>query len=638
MVSIYRERIELIEIKGAIIMAKGILANIFVDGVVLQRDLPIKFWGKIDPVTAVTINFDGANYETVANEEGTWEMTVPAMPAGKGYELKVSSEDMVQTVKDILVGDVWICAGQSNMELPMARVKRMFADKIKNSNNPNIRQYHLPLTSDFWNKSDIIPESLWISVEPGQTEKFSATGFFFANKLQEELDVPIGLVMTAIGGTPVEAWMSREALSDYPEALAMADECRQDGYMDEVTVSEQKAHEDWFKNLTKFDRGLNEQWFKESFTDEDWKTIDLNVSWDEVTDLKASGSVWLRKEVEISENLASQSADIILGCIVDADEVYLNGVKIGETGYRYPPRDYKIPNLKVGKNTIAIRIVVTNQIGGFIFGKEHKLLFADKTEIMITDEWKYKRSVSCPQAPGLTFFQYRPTGNYNGMIHPLHNYPIKGIIWYQGESNAGNPKQYSQKFGKMITDWRERWNQGNFPFIFAQLSNWSPKGNLMNWELLREEQTKILATTPNTRMVVTNDVGEYNDLHPLDKKSVGERLAGEALSLAYDMDIVATGPTLSTIEKLEDQFILHFETGKSMLTLKNGAVVYGLSIWINDIEIPVEGTINGITVVIKTPHANKVTTISYAWVDDPTDANLYNDFGLPAVQFKKEVQ
>lgn len=618
-------------------MVGKILANIFVDGVVLQREMPIKFWGEVDPDAAVIVNFAGASYEVTADESGKWEVSVPEMSVGVGYELKVSSLDVVQKVKDILIGDVWICAGQSNMELPMSRVRRLFASEIKNSNNSNIRQYHLPLTSDFDREQDAIPESSWIAIEPDQTGKFSATGFFFANKLYDELSIPIGLVMTAIGGTPVEAWMSREALSGYPEALVQADECRQAGFIDNVVASEQKAHADWFKTLAKFDRGLNEEWFKESFTDENWKKIDLNVAWDEVVDLKSSGSVWLRKEVEISEDLANQSVDIILGCVVDADEVYVNGVKVGETGYRYPPRDYKIPNLKAGKNTIAIRIVVTHETGGFTFGKEHKLLFSDRTEITLTNGWKYKRSISCPPAPNLTFFQYKPTGNYNGMIHPLHNYPIKGVIWYQGESNAGNPVGYSQKFSTMITDWRKKWNQGDFPFIFAQLSNWSPKGHLMNWQLLRDEQTKTLSTTPNTRMIVTNDIGEYNDLHPLDKKSVGQRLANEALSLVYKKDIVSTGPTLTSVKKLKNQLILDFETYGDKLILKYSDVVHSLSVWIDEIEIAVEGIIKDTTVIIETNHASYVTAVSYAWIDDPADANLYNIHGLPTVPFKQEI-
>lgn len=617
-------------------MNKKLLANIFTDGVILQRDMPIQIWGQVAPNAEVMINFDQATDKVTANHDGKWKVILPAHPVGGPHKLIVNSGSMMQEVKDILMGDIWICSGQSNMELPMSRTKRMFDEYNQTANNSHIRQYHLPMNFNFHDVQDEVPDASWIKVEPHQTEKFTATGFFFANRLYEETGVPIGLILSALGGTPVESWMSQEALADYPEMLAQVEACRQEGFMDETTKVEQATHDEWYQNLHTFDRGLNERWYEADFSDDDWKEIDLDVPWDEVTDLRASGSIWFRKEVEIPTALANQSADIILGVIVDADEVYVNGEKVGSISYRYPPRDYSVPNLKIGKNTIVFRVIAVHGMGEFIFGKEHKLLFADGTEIALRNDWKYKRSLSCPPLKGMTFFQNKPTGNYNGMIYPLHKLPIKGVIWSQGESNAASPEGYGKKLSTMIVDWRKKWNQGDFPFIFTQLANWGPKGHLMHWELLRDEQTKVLATR-NTRMAVTYDVGEYNDLHPLNKKVVGERLAGEALSLAYGMDVVSTGPTLTQIEKVGDQFILNFATFGSKLKYSHGEVVYGLSAWINEMEITIEGVINGTTVVIKTIHAEKVTAISYAWIDDPAEANLYNREGLPAVPFKKEV-
>jgi len=618
-------------------MEERLLANIFTDGVILQRDMPIRIWGTATPTAAVSVKFDSDIYEVAADTDGKWEVVLPALPVGDPHKLIVSSGSMMLEVNDILMGDIWICSGQSNMELSMTRTRRMFGAYNKAANNPNIRKYHVPMNFNFHGVQNEIPASSWIKVEPGEIEKFTAAGFFFANKLYEETGVPIGLILSALGGTPVESWMSREALVDYPEILVQADECKQEGYMENITKAEQKINDEWYKNLHTFDRGSNEKWYQEDFIDDDWKEIDLNVPWDEVTDLRASGSIWFRKEVEISAELADQPADIILGTIVDADEVYINGEQIGVgIEYRYPPRDYPIPNLKVGINTIAIRVIAVKGMGEFTFGKAHKLLFADETEISITNNWKYKRALSCPPLEGMTFFQNKPTGNYNGMIHPFHRFPIKGVIWYQGESNAGTPKGYSKKFSTMIADWRKNWGQGDFPFLFVQLANWGPKGHLMHWELLRDEQTKTLET-PNTRMVVTYDVGEYNDLHPLNKKAIGERLASEALSLAYGKDLVSTGPTLISIERSKNQFLLNFETFGSELTLKHGDVVYGLSAWINEVEVAIEGAINGTTVIIETPYAEKITAISYAWIDDPADANLYNAEDLPAVPFKETI-
>ncbi|MCL1991246.1 MAG: sialate O-acetylesterase [Defluviitaleaceae bacterium] len=618
-------------------MSKKLLANIFTDGVVLQRDMPIKIWGKVEPGLGVTIKFEQEMEETTADKEGKWEVTLPARPVGGPYQLTVSSEGKTQEVHDILMGDVWICSGQSNMELPMIRTRRMFEAYNKTANNPNIRKYHVPMNFDFQRVQDDIPEASWIKVEPGQTEKFTATGFFFANKLYEETGVPIGLILSALGGTPIESWMSRAALSDDPKSLSEADQCCEVGYMEKRTIAGQTASDHWYEQLNKFDRGIHEKWYEEDVDDHDWKPTDLTVPWDEVTDLRASGSIWFRKEIEVSEELANQSADLILGCIVDADEVYVNGRKIGATGYRYPPRDYPVPHLKVGKNIIAIRVIAVHGMGAFVFDKAHHLLFADETKISLSTGWTYKRALSCqPLTEGPPFFQNVPTGNYQGMIAPLHNLSIKGVIWYQGESNAGHPEGYHHKFKNMITDWRQSWQQGDFPFLFVQLANWGPKGPLMHWELLRDEQTKALEL-PHTRMVVTYDVGEHNDLHPLNKKAVGERLAQEALSLAYGKDIVSTGPTLTSIQKSGNQLSLSFETSGSDLTLKKGKKVCGLSVWVDELEIPVEGTLNGTTVVIEAAYAHELTAVSYAWLDDPVDANLYNGVGLPAVPFKKEI-
>jgi len=619
-------------------MKQKLLANIFTNGVILQRDVPIKIWGTAHPNAEVSIKFDQDTHPATANLNGDWQITLPALPSTETlHKLMVSSKGITQEVTDILMGDIWICSGQSNMELPMLRTRRMFEEYIKTTHNQHIRQYHVPMCYNFHEKQTEIPESSWVSAIPDQIENFSATAFFFANKLYEDQKIPIGIILSALGGTPVESWMSRDALANYPEALAQADECMQADFMENITKTELQIHNEWQQNLQKYDRGLTEKWYQEDFPDTAWKEINLNTSWDEVTDLKASGSVWLRKKVEISPEQANQSADIILGCIIDADEVYINGEQLGGIEYQYPPRDYPAPNLKPGINTIAIRVIAVHGIGGFVFGKAHKLLFTDKTEIPLTEGWKYKRSLSCPPLTGMTFFQNTPTGNYNGMIAPLHKFPIKGVIWYQGESNAASPEGYSEKFSTMITDWRKNWQQGDFLFIFAQLANWSPKGPLIHWENLRDEQTKTLHL-PNTRMVVTNDIGEYNDLHPLNKKAVGERLAGEALSLAYGAEIVSTSPTLTSIKRTGNQFSIEFETFGSKLELKQGNIVYGFSIWIGKTEVPVEGSIVDTKVIIQSTFADQVTAISYAWIDDPADANLYNLEGLPVVPFKKSLE
>ena len=612
-----------------------LLANIFVDGVILQRDVPIKFWGETDAYAKVEITFNHILSEVTADATGNWEVEYEPLPAGSGaLELTVVSGNVVEHVTNILMGDVWICAGQSNMELPMSRTRRVNADEIKTASNDQIREYHVPETYNFQAPQVTIPVSPWLKVQSGDTEKMTAVGYFFAKKLHAEIGVPIGLVLTALGGTPIESWMSKEILTDYPELLKQTETLRP-AFINEVMATENALHNAYNEKINRFDLGLCEKWFTADFDDATWKRISLDQPWDEIDDLKATGVIWLRKKVEIIE---PQQADVILGTISDADEVYINGIKIGETGYKYPPRDYPVTNLQRGENIIAIRVIANGGTGGFTYGKKRRLLFADGTEMPLSDNWKYCRALACPAAPSQTFFRNAPTGNYNGMIAPLTKFPMKGVIWYQGETNAGSPAGYHEKFQAMITDWRRNWQLGNFPFIFAQLANWSPKGGKMNWELLRDEQRKT-HKTPNAQMVVTYDIGEDNDLHPLDKQTVGTRMASVALSLAYGQDIVATGPTLHTVTRAEEQITITFTPSTSKLTINKGDVVKGFSIWVNDIEIPMAAQLNGETgeVVIKTIHAAEATHISYAWADDPVDANLYNGAELPTVPFKVEI-
>lgn len=621
-------------------MSHRLLANIFTDGAILQRDLPIKFWGETWPNDEVTVEFANEQKVVNANAKGRWEVGYPAMAAGGPYRLVVNAKGSKREVEDILLGDVWLCAGQSNMEFPMARTKRMFDDEIATANNPLIREYHVPENAVFTGPITEIPASPWLKVEPGSTAKITAVGYFFAKRIQAEIGVPIGLVLTALGGTPIESWMERDSLTRYSdELLKKADQCSVPGYIEETVEYETSIANAWQRDINRYDIGLSEQWFDQSYNDENWQPFNLDRPWDLDADLKEPGVIWFRKEIVLTEAQVSQSADVILGTIADADTVYLNGVKIGETGYRYPPRDYPAVGLRVGKNLLTIRVVVNAGTGEFGYDKNRRLLFADQSTIDLTPDWVYRRSLTCEPAEATTFFRNVATGNYNGMIAPLHQVPIKGVIWYQGESNAGDFGDYAMKMRDLVEDWRERWQLGDFPFIYAQLANWSPKGRIVEWKYIREEQADALRRMENMAMVATYDLGEANDLHPLNKKGVGDRMAGAALRLAYGLDLVASGPVLKSIkqgeEEAENQIIITFEASPSPLMLKHGNLVQGLTLEVGDFAIAVEGVldIEKNQVIITTEHAKAVRSVGYAQNDDPAAANLYNEAGLPVLPF-----
>ena len=599
------------------------LANIFKDGVVLQRDMEIKIWGNFYSEKEVVLEFCGDTYKTISNNKGYFEFILPKMDSGGPYEMKIDS----LILKDIKIGDVFILSGQSNMETPMARLKRLFPEEFVLPNNEDIRQYTVFPTHDFNDNNNEIVDSNWVSVNDSSIDSFSAVGYFFAKKLYEKNKVPIGLILAAVGGTPIESWMSRSSLSPWPEKLKLADECKIDSFMKNIEEEDNRREKEWFDILNKYDRGLNEKWYLEDFPLEGFKKISLTQPWDIVPDLKAPGVVWLIKDIILDE--VEENASLILGCIVDADDVYVNGLCIGSTTYKYPPRDYVVNNFKKGLNRIAIRVVAVHTTGGFVENKSYKLVLGDK-EICLLGGWLYKRSLSMPELLPRTFFRNKPTGNYNAMIKPLHPFKVKGVLWYQGESNTGEPHGYNEKFEAMVKNWRKKWGY-TLPFLYVQLANFSPKGPLMNWELLREEQKKGL-NIEKTRMVVTMDVGETNDIHPLDKKSVGERLALCARNLIYGEDVVCEGPSFDSYERGDNSLTLYFNQ-----PIKDVGIARGLSIWIKDCEINVEGEISGNTILIKTPHLGEVTHISYAFIDDDINANLFNKYNLPVAPFKEEL-
>ena len=709
--------------KEGIFMNNKLLANIFTDGVILQRDKKIKVWGWCDfansPVIVklwvyedvgecvdkCIINIvNPANvpneHKTTSEANGSWEVEIVPHPAGGPYTLEVFVESdnakgidgtrASQKIKDVYFGEVWILGGQSNMELPMDRIRRMFPNEIEESDNPFIRHFVVPQDYKFNGLQQEIGTSMWQKASAKTTGSFSAVGYFFGKKLYEKLHVPIGLVMAAVGGTPLEAWMSEEMLKEFPDSLELLKLCKDEKYVTDTIKSEGKETNEWYQRLDDLDVGLAEKWYKADFIDDFWSFTTLENSWDENEELKSPGVIWFRYQVEVLDELANRPASLLLGCIEDADTTYVNGEVVGSTGYRYPPRDYPANNLKPGMNIIAIRVISTRGIGGFVQKKPYKLVWDnighsnDDTEILLNGKWKYKRSIACPKAPETTFFQYKPTGTYNSMIAPLLNLGMQGVAWYQGESNTGAPGEYEKRFGRMVEGWRHGFNQGDFPFLFVQLANWSPKGEPINWAPLREAQRKASQSVHNSAMVVTYDVGEETDLHPLDKKAVGERLAWAALKKAYGQDVVAGGPTLARIDRvkvsgktrednkgnnsrednessisgsienstkngmidcvvngiednIKEKWVLHFDNIGTGLCTRNDGELGGFSIWIGDCEIPVQATLVNNDVELQSPKLLEANTISYGWADNPKRANLYNKEGFPTEPFMEEL-
>ena len=490
-----------------------LLPRLISNGMVLQRDAKVKLWGKAD--APVIVAFLGNQYHADLHMDGSWSVELNDLPPGGPYTLSINEI----TLHDVYVGDVWLCSGQSNMQLPMQRIKHMYPEEMT-APLPFIRQFSMPQRVSFHGPEAELEDGGWAGATPSTIGAFSGVGYFFAKRLYEKYQVPIGLILCAIGGTPIHAWMGREAMQAFPELLAQADTCADDGFVAAVQAEDARRAKAFFDEIDATDPGLSQQWYSPDFDDSRWEERPLLEPW------QGTGSFWLRKTLEIPQEMDGMPATLFLGTITDWDIAYVNGHVVGNTTYRYPPREYNIPALKKGRCVIALRVIAKDG-GGFIPGKQY-LLSTQAGSFNLNGLWRFRHGgTSTPYQPE-TFFHYKPTALYNGMLAPLSKYTIQGAIWYQGESDTANPNRYAEKFEAMVHSWRNDWGY-DFPFIFSELAHWSGG---RDWHTLRNEQWQCLRV-PNTAMAAAFDLGEESDLHPLNKQTVGDRLARCAMRVAY---------------------------------------------------------------------------------------------------------
>ncbi len=612
------------------------------DGMVLQRDKLVKIWGEAVPDSFITLTFCNQQFTAATDKRGKWEIFLPGMQPGGPYDMVVECGMQKKIVHNVLIGEVWVLGGQSNMQIPISRTLDLFEEEVKNTDCPGIRKFSVPEVYNFHGPQEELSGGSWICANPQSIYEFSAVGFFFAKKLYDQYRIPIGLIHTAIGGTPAEAWISENSLRRFGRFREMLTLCKEDSYVNGIKEAEEKRNQKWYKDLNANDAGLQEEkgcWYKEGYDDTDWKEITLPESFRGTELEKIKGSVWFRKEIMVPERFAGAKGKLVLGTIIDGDETYLNGVLIGNTGYLYPPRRYEIPEklLKPGKNVLTVRIIMTQNIGAFVTDMPY-FIKVNGEKIPISGTWKYRIGTSTEALPPTTFFQYKPAGVYNGMIYPLRHYAIQGVLWYQGESNTGQPEDYGELFKTVISDWRSVFSCGEFPFLYVQLANYCPwrmEPENSGWARLREEQRRALSVT-NTGMAVIHDVGEYNDLHPQDKKTVGERLALWARKLVHGEDLECSGPIYDHMEVEGDKIRLHFtHTGSGLKVEGNELETFEICGREGKYQ-NAEAYIDGDTVVVFCEEIKNPVNVRYGWSDNPEKANLYNLEGLPASTFTTE--
>ncbi len=620
------------------------LPKLISNGMVLQRNSQIKLWGWAAAGEKVKLLFRQKEYHTVADDSGHWVIQLPPQSAGGPCNMTFTAGDSL-TVSNILFGDVWLCSGQSNMELTMDRVKDKYAAVMAEKGNPLIRQFTVPDKYDFDQPAKDLDAGQWQEAVQGSLPAFSAVGYFFARDLFERYKVPVGLINSALGGSPVEAWLSEEALRQFPAHYAEAVKFRDKTLIDRIENADKTAADKWYTQLNRGDQGLKEHWSAATVNDADWQEMPVPAYWSDHASANGNGAVWFRREVALPATFIGKPVKLLLGRIVDADSVFVNGRFAGTTGYQYPPRRYELPAdlLKAGKNTIAVRVINTSGKGGFVPDKVYAIVAGGDT-LDLKGNWKYRPGVAMEPLPGPTFIRWKPLGLYNAMIAPLLNYSIKGAIWYQGEANTERAGEYTALLKTLITDWRSKWKQGDFPFLFVQLANFmetTAQPSESRWAELRQAQLNVLPEVPHTGMAVAIDLGEWNDIHPLNKQDVGHRLALQAMRQAYaDSSIVASGPVYRSMEIKGNRLILHFTDDGSALIAKGGGELEYFAIagpegrftWAN-------AQITGAhEVTVWSDSIARPLAVRYAWADNPLGANLYNKAGLPASPFEAAVR
>jgi len=631
--------------------AKITMPQLFQPGMVMQRGKTIPVWGKADAGETVTIRFNKKQYQTTADTNGRWQIDLPKMKAGGPYQMTVNE----QTIDNIMIGDVWLLSGQSNIDVTIERVYPQYTQEIDAYENSQIRMFRVQNeTSTHGVKDDIRPTNInWKPVNKQNAWLFSAAGYFLGKKMYEKNKVAQGIIVNSWGGTPIEAWISEDSLkADYPMLIKKMQIYQSDNYVRTQMQANGAANHQWETMLNAADPGYADA----KCDDSQWPVINQNNwTW------RGTGSVWLRKHITIDKEHAGKPARLLLGTLFDRDVTYLNGKQIGQTGYQYPPRRYDIPEglLREGDNVIAIRFI--NKYGAchFIPEKPYMLCFGDdrmsqnpmpKDVLPLGDEWKMKVGAEMPQCPSSDVsLQNLPTTLYNAVLYPLAPYAINGIVWYQGESNTGNPAPYADYLKKLMGSWRDRWQDQQMPFVIVQLANYdgrqqtgfprpiTPQVEPVNsgWAQLREAQRTAAKADAHAELAVINDLGETVDIHPLRKKEVAERIALCFDKLIYNNkvklspEVVSAQVSDAAIQLTLDQPIQEGDL-YTFEVCNNGSNKYQ--------NIPATGRGNVVTLLV--PHASQASSlkIRYAWKDDPKQANVRSQSGLPMSSFEMTIK
>ncbi|NDV80987.1 sialate O-acetylesterase [Bacteroides sp. 51] len=630
--------------------AKVVLPSFFTDHMIVQQNSVLTIPGKTKAGKKVTVkaSWDTQSYVVKADVNGDFRVEIPTPAAGGPYNITIS-DGTTLTLNNILSGEVWFCSGQSNMEMPVAGWGKVlnYEKEIAEANYPSIRLLQVKKTVAFTPQENVeMNMGGWQECSPATVPEFSSVAYFYARKLWQELNVPIGVIDCTWGGTPAEAWTSYQTLK---QVMGFEDKMAR---MNSVGFNQEKLIElyyqemdEWLQQFNLQDAGIKDgvpQWISARQTGKEWKPMQLPAYW-ETKGLNFDGIVWFQKEVEIPVEWDGKEVSLSLAMIDDDDVTYFNGKEIGKTSGCNTMRNYKIPAdlVKAGKGIITIRAIDYGGEGGIHGEPQNLFIEGNGKKISLAGDWSYHLGASMANAPSRPLSpegtgwptSCYPTALYNAMVHPFTVFPIKGVIWYQGEHNVGYDEQYKRLFPAMIADWRKAWKQ-DFPFYFVQLANYLDRAEVQpdsKWAALRQAQAEALHLK-NTGMAVTIDIGEAHDIHPKNKQEVARRLAVNALAKTYHKNVSSDGPVFQSFEvagntltvRFDEEILLKGSTPKGFIVAGPDGIFH-----------PATATIQGKTVLLQSSHVEIPLAARYGWADNP-ECNLYGTNDLPVVPFRTD--
>lgn len=624
------------------------MPQLFQSGMVLQRGKPIPVWGQAEPGERVSVTFRKKVYEATADASGNWQVTLPSQKAGGPYILEVRGEKSeVREINDVLVGDVWLCSGQSNIDVTIELVYPQYGKVIDDYENPNIRMFRVQTDTDTHGpKKDVRPTPInWKPVTKQNAWLFSAVGYFLGREMYEKSGVPQGIIVNSVGGTPIQAWLDADTLRQrHPREWQRTEFYQDDEMVRSLQRANMQAQNRWQQMLTDTDPGLAGNYTARDYDDSQWETKNAfnqtpngrQVTNNLTRDFRYNGSFWARQHITIDAAHAGQKARLLVGTLYDADQTYVNGKQVGSTGYQYPPRRYTIPEglLVEGDNALTVRFVTKGGAPHFIPEKQYKLIFDDGVEVQLSEQWLVHEGARMPQCPGTDAGgQNLPSVLYNAMHYPLAPYALSGMVWYQGESNTGDGYAYEQYLNELITGWRQLWNAPELPFVVVQLANFMDpvdRPQDSGWSRVREAQRLAAQKQPNAELACIIDLGETVDIHPLRKWEVAQRIALNFERLAYGKKVQLM-PKVTAIDVQEGRVVLTLDQ-----PLREGPLKYFELAGEGGAFQNVEASAKGNQIVITSPMP-RPATVRYAWKDNPLNVDAYGLNGLPLSPFQLNV-